>query len=110
MAFIDAAGLEAGEPRSGWHDRYFRSDSMSFAYYDVDEGAFIHAHAHPEEEVWHIIEGSLEITVAEETRVLTAGAAVVVPSNTSHSVQALADSRVIIANHPARQRVGRPSD
>jgi quercetin dioxygenase-like cupin family protein len=36
---------------------------MSFAYYTFEKGSSIHRHAHPQEEVWHIIEGELEITI-----------------------------------------------
>ena len=68
MPFIDVHSQQTGEPLPGWHDRYFASQSMSFAYYDVDAGASIHAHSHDEEEVWHIVEGTLEITIDGETR------------------------------------------
>ena len=43
MPFIDVRSQATGEPLPGWHDRYFASHSMSFAYYDVDAGASIHA-------------------------------------------------------------------
>lgn len=106
MPIIDTSELDAGEPRSGWHDRYFRSESMSFAYYDVDAGAAIHEHAHPEEEVWHVIEGTLEFTLDGEVREAGPGAAAIVPSRVPHAVRALTDARVIIANQPVRERVG----
>ena len=80
-----AASRPASRP--GWHDRYFSAQSMSFAYYDVDAGASIHAHSHDEEEVWHILEGTLEITIDGETAVASAGTAAVVPPNSVHSVR-----------------------
>ncbi len=80
---------------------------MSFAYYDIDEGASIHEHAHPEEEVWHVVEGTLRFTLDGEEHVLGPGAAAVVPSNVPHSVRAVTEARVIIANHPARGRIQR---
>jgi quercetin dioxygenase-like cupin family protein len=107
MPFIDVGRQQAGEPLPGWHDRYFASQSMSFAYYDVDAGASIHAHSHDEEEVWHIVEGTLEITIAGETIVAAAGTAAVVPPNAVHSVKARTHARVIIANHPLRERIVR---
>ena len=107
MPFIDVMRQQTGEPLPGWHDRYFASQSMSFAYYDVDAGASIHAHSHDEEEVWHIIEGTLEITIDGEAVVASAGTAAVVPPNAVHSVKARTDARVIIANHPLRERIVR---
>ena len=107
MPFIDVRSQATGEPLPGWHDRYFASQSMSFAYYDVDAGASIHAHSHDEEEVWHIVEGTLEITIAGETLAARAGTAAVVPPNAVHSVKAQTNARVIIANHPVRERIVR---
>ncbi|MGH8239177.1 MAG: cupin domain-containing protein [Steroidobacteraceae bacterium] len=107
MPFIDVHSQTRGEPLPGWHDRYFASQSMSFAYYDVDAGASIHAHSHDEEEVWHIVEGALEITIDGETRLAGAGTAAVVPPNSVHAVKARTNARVIIANHPTRERIVR---
>jgi quercetin dioxygenase-like cupin family protein len=107
MPFIDVRSQQTGEPLPGWHDRYFASQSMSFAYYDVDAGASIHAHSHDEEEVWHIVAGTLEITIDGETVVAGAGTAAVVPPNAVHSVKARTDAKVIIANHPLRERIVR---
>jgi quercetin dioxygenase-like cupin family protein len=78
---------------------------MSFTYYDVDAGASIHEHWHEHEEVWHVIEGSLEFTVAGETFVGDKGNAALVASNAHHSVKALTNAKVIIANHPVRERI-----
>ena len=105
MPIVDTTSLEVGEPLPGWHDRYFHSETMSFAYYDVDEGASIHEHWHQEEEVWHIIEGTLEFIIDGETFVAGKGTTALVPSNAPHSVKALANGRVIIATHPARERI-----
>lgn len=107
MPVVDTGQLDLGEPRPGWHDRYFHSERMSFAYYDVDEGASIHEHAHAEEEVWHVVEGTLEVTLDGTVHVVGPGSAAIVPSDTPHAVRALTDARVIIANHPVRERVGR---
>ncbi len=107
MPVVDVKQLDVGEPLPGWHDRYFHSESMSFAYYDVDQGAAVHEHWHPEEEVWHIVEGVLEITIDGEKHLAEAGSAVIVPSNAHHSVKAPKRAKVIIANHPLRPRVVR---
>lgn len=105
MPVIDTNKLDVGEPLPGWHDRYFHSETMSFAYYDVDVGAAIHEHWHAEEEVWHVIDGTLEFTVDGQTSTAGPGAAAVIPSNARHFVKALTDAKVIIANHPVRERV-----
>jgi quercetin dioxygenase-like cupin family protein len=106
MPFIDTRQLKVAEPRPGWKGRYFHSDSMSFAYYTVAAGASIHEHSHPNEEVWNVIEGELEVTIDGETRIAGAGSVALVPANTTHSVKALSDGRSIVVDHPLRRSVG----
>jgi quercetin dioxygenase-like cupin family protein len=36
---------------------------MTFAYYSVAAGAWVHEHSHPNDEVWNVIDGQLEITI-----------------------------------------------
>jgi quercetin dioxygenase-like cupin family protein len=75
---------------------------MTFAYWDFRKGSDIHAHDHPQEEVWHVIEGELEVTVAGETHRAGPGMAAIVPPNTTHSVVALTDGRAIVVDYPLR--------
>ena len=79
MPFIDVDRLDPKTPREGWTGRFFHSPNMTIAYYTVDAGAWIHEHAHPNDEIWNVIEGELEITIAGESRRLGPGAAAVVP-------------------------------
>ncbi len=106
MAFIDTERLEAKEPRPGWVGRYFHSNNMTFAHYTVSAGSWIHEHEHPNEEVWTVIDGELEITLDGEVKVAGPGCAAVVPPNTPHSVKALKNSRAIFVDHPRRTEIG----
>jgi quercetin dioxygenase-like cupin family protein len=106
VTFIDVNRLEPKEPRKGWRGRFFHSRNMTFAYYAVEAGAWIHEHSHPNDEVWNIIDGQLEITIAGETRVVGPGCATVIPPDTPHWVKALTDSRVIVVDHPPRYSIG----
>jgi quercetin dioxygenase-like cupin family protein len=106
MPFIDTRKLRSKEPLPGWEGRYFHSENMTFGYYRVAAGASIHEHSHPNEEVWHVIEGDLEVTIGDETRVAGPGCVALVPPNTSHSVRALSDGRAIVVDHPLRDAIG----
>ena len=46
MAFIDTNQLSVKEPREGWKGCFFHSRDMTFAYYVVEAGAWIHEHSH----------------------------------------------------------------
>jgi quercetin dioxygenase-like cupin family protein len=106
MPFIETNRLSVKEPREGWKGRFFHSRDMTFAYYTVAAGASIHEHSHPNDEVWNLIEGHLEITINGETRVVGPGDAAVVPPETVHSVKALTDVRAIVVDHPRRESIG----
>lgn len=107
MPFVDAVELPSRQPLPGWNGRFFHSEHMTFAYYEIDADALpIHEHHHAEEEVWNVVEGSLAITLEGEERVLGPGCAAVVPANSRHSTRALAASRAIVVDYPVRGRVG----
>jgi quercetin dioxygenase-like cupin family protein len=106
MPFIDTRQLRSKEPLPGWEGRFLHSQHMTFGYYRVAAGASIHEHLHPNEEVWHVIEGELEVTIGDETRVAGPGCVAVVPPNTPHSVRALTAGRSIVVDYPLRDAVG----
>ena len=103
MPFVDTGSLKVIERLPGWHGRYFHSPSMTFAHYDFTRGASIHEHFHPQEEVYEVIEGELEVTIDGVTQIARAGLVAIVPANARHSVKALTDGRAIIVDFPVRR-------
>jgi quercetin dioxygenase-like cupin family protein len=103
MTFIDTRTLPPIERLPGWRGRYFDSPSMSFAHYEFDAGASIHDHFHPQEEVYEVIEGELEITIGGVTQRAGPGVVAIVPANTPHAVKAISAGRVIIVDYPLRE-------
>jgi quercetin dioxygenase-like cupin family protein len=102
MPFIDTRKLRVIERLPGWQGRYFESPSMTFAHYVFAKGASIHEHFHPQEEVYEVIEGELELTIDGVAGIARPGIVGIVPSNARHSVKALTDGRAIIVDYPAR--------
>jgi quercetin dioxygenase-like cupin family protein len=103
---MDTNTLEVKEPRQGWRGRFFHSEHRTFAYYAAVAGASIHEHAHPNDKVWNVIEGKLEITIAGKTRLVGRGEAAVIPPGTAHSVRVTTDARAIVVDHPRRESIG----
>jgi quercetin dioxygenase-like cupin family protein len=103
MTFIDSSKLPTVERLPGWRGRYFDSANMTFAHYEFDAGSSIHEHSHPQEEVYEIIEGELELTVAGVTQRLGPGFIGIVPSNTLHSVKAISSGKLIVVDYPLRE-------
>jgi quercetin dioxygenase-like cupin family protein len=106
MGFIDTGALPTREPRQGWKGRFFHSDNMTFAHYTVDAGAWIHEHSHPNDEVWNVIEGELEMTIGDETRIVGSGGVAVIPPDVVHSARARTTVRAIVVDHPRRDAIG----
>jgi len=106
MPFVDTSSLRVIERLPGWHGRYFHSPSITFAHYDFVRGSSIHEHFHPQEEVYEVVEGELEITIDGVTEVARPGMVAIVPSDVPHSVKALTDGRAIIVDYPVRGEFG----
>jgi quercetin dioxygenase-like cupin family protein len=106
MPFVDTNELKIVERLPGWKGRYFHTRHMTFAHYDFLAGASIHEHFHPEEEVYEVIEGEVEMTIDGKTQILRPGLAAIVPANSRHSVRARTDGRLLVVDHPARPEFG----
>jgi unsaturated pyranuronate lyase len=106
MSFVDVDKLKVTERLPGWRGRYFHSVNMTVAHYEFTRGASIHEHHHPQEELYEVLEGELELTVDGVTQVARPGVSAIVPSKARHSVRALTDGRAIIVDSPARPEFG----
>jgi len=106
VPFVDTTNLKVIEHLPGWQGRYFHSSSMTFAHYEFVRGASIHEHFHPQEEVYEVIEGELEVTIDGEAQIARPGIVAIVPANARHSVKALTDGRAIIVDYPLRREFG----
>ena len=102
MPFVDTDTLKVIERLPGWRGRYFHSQNMTFAHYEFDRGASIHEHFHPQEEVYEVIEGELELTIDGAAQIARPGTVGIVPANARHSVKALSDGKAIIVDYPVR--------
>ena len=102
MPFVDTSSLPVIERLPGWRGRYFHSPSMTFGHYEFTRGASIHEHNHPQEEVWEILEGELEVTIDGVPQIARAGTVAIVPSGVHHSARALTDGRAIVVDYPLR--------
>jgi quercetin dioxygenase-like cupin family protein len=103
MPFVDFSSLRVIERLPGWRGRYFHSPSLTFAHYDFVRGASIHEHFHPQEEVYEVTEGELEVTIDGVAQIARPGLVAIVPAGVRHSIKALTDGRAIIVDYPLRR-------
>ncbi len=102
MAMIDVAELRAQEPVPGWNGRFLSSERMTFVYYDISAGGATPVHSHEQEEVWHVLDGELEVVVEGVRSVAHAGCVLVVPADAEHVARAITDCRAIVVDAPRR--------
>ena len=108
MSFIDTSKLPTIERLPGWRGRYFDSANMTFAHYEFDAGSSTHEHSHPQEEVYEILEGELELTVAGVSQSLRPGMVGIVPADALHSVKAISSGKLIVVDYPLREISNHP--
>lgn len=101
MPFIkDVKGKILAEGLIG---RYVHGKNASLGVVEIAKGSIVPLHHHIHEQITYILEGSLEMTIGEETMVLTPGSYYVIPSNVPHSAIAHTDCIAIDIFSPVRE-------
>jgi len=103
MKDIKLENVESVELIPGFHGQMIHSDNMTMAFWTVEEGAVAPNHNHVHEQIMHLLEGQFEFTVDGETKVLSEGAVVLLPSNIVHSGKALTPCRILDIFNPVRE-------
>jgi quercetin dioxygenase-like cupin family protein len=106
MPIINTMTLDVLEKRPGWRGRLFHSPSMTFVHWEFDAGANIHEHHHEQEEVWHVLDGELEVTIDGVRHRAGPGMVAILPAGARHSVVVLKAGKAIVADHPSRPDFG----
>lgn len=83
--------------------RYVSGEKLTIANFQLKKGALIADHHHPNEQITYVIHGSIKMRIKEKDYILQSGDMIIIPSNLSHSVEALEDSLAIDAFNPPRE-------
>jgi quercetin dioxygenase-like cupin family protein len=78
----------------GFKGRFIHTGTMTISYWNIASGAQLPLHSHIHEQVSQVIEGTLELTVENQTFVLKAGDVLTIAPNEKHSGKALEDCLV----------------
>ena len=95
--------MAAKEIAPGFFGKMIHGEKTTLAFFQIKKGSILKEHHHPNEQITHILEGDLEMTIGGEKMIFTAGTAQVIPSGVPHSATALTDCRVIDAFAPPRE-------
>ncbi len=101
--FIDIEHVPQIEPVPGCRMRQPYGDQLMLSYLEMDAGAEVPLHHHPHEQGGVLLEGRLQLTIGEETRVVEPGALFLIPSNVPHRAVAIeGPCRVLDVFSPVR--------
>lgn len=89
MPFFNFKNLKAKKLVEGVELRAVSGDKMTLTRFNLSEGASIPEHSHPHEQVGAILNGSLELTIGNEKKIMAAGDLWVIPSSAVHKGRCL---------------------
>jgi quercetin dioxygenase-like cupin family protein len=87
MPFFNPAEREAKAIFPGALSRTFWGEQMLLSLLELAPGSVVPRHSHPHEQAGIVLEGELEFTIGDETRVVKAGELFVIPGGVEHSVK-----------------------
>ena len=96
MPFIDIKTMTANEVCPGCRLRTPFGENLMLSYLEMDDQAEIPLHDHPHEQAGMLLEGTLELTIGNETRTVEAGAMFIIPPNVPHRARATAGPAVVL--------------
>ena len=84
MSFPDPSSFKEHAIGRGIKIRVVAGEKIMFSFLDFEPGGVIDSHSHPHEQMGLVLEGEFELTIGDETKIVKAGDAYVIPGNVPH--------------------------
>lgn len=101
--FKSVNDLKSTELLKGFNGKFVHTDSFTIAFWEIDKDSILPKHAHIHEQTTQVLEGKLELTIGETTKILKAGDLAIIPSNVTHSGKAITNCKVTDIFCPVRE-------
>ena len=102
MAIKEISTLRQKEVISGFKGRFLHAEKFTIAFWEIEKGSVLPEHKHIHEQTTQVVEGTLEMTIGNETSLLKPGMIAHIPSNIKHSGKALTNCKLTDTFCPAR--------
>lgn len=89
MPFYNPAERTPKELFPGALSRTFWGEQMLFSLLELAPGCVVPRHSHPHEQAGIMLEGEMEFTIGDETRIVRTGDIFFIPGGVEHSVRVL---------------------
>lgn len=96
MPFIDIRDIPPIQPVPGCRMRTPFGQNLMLSYLEMDDGAEVPLHSHPHEQGGILIQGTLDLTIGDETRRCQPGAMFLIPPNVPHRAVAVGGPVVVL--------------
>jgi quercetin dioxygenase-like cupin family protein len=103
MPFVKIDTCPNKEIFPGFNARFIHTNKVSVGYVAVTKGSIVPNHCHMHEQITHVLEGQLKMTIKDEIHIVEAGIVAVIPSNFEHSAEAITDCKVLDIFIPVRE-------
>lgn len=89
MAFINLDDYEPISPVPGCRMRTPHERHLMLSYLEMEAGAEIPLHHHPHEQGGVLLQGKMQLTIGDETRIVHPGELYLIPANVPHRAIAI---------------------
>ncbi|MFT5302323.1 MAG: quercetin dioxygenase-like cupin family protein [Mariniblastus sp.] len=100
---ISLADVDVQEILPGFAARFVHSESMTFAYWTIQDSAELPLHSHHHEQVVNLLEGEFELTLSGVPHHLRTGDVLIIPRNAPHSGRAITACKILDVFEPVRE-------
>lgn len=104
MGFVDLNSIPTISPVPGCRMRTPHGQHLMLSYLEMENGAEVPMHSHPHEQGGILIEGKVQLTIGDETRIVEAGSLFIIPPGVPHRAVAVGGpARVLDVFSPVRE-------
>ena len=103
LLLMNLTEIQEKEFFPGLKGKLVHGDKITWAFWDVEEGAEVPEHHHHHEQIMHVVKGEFEFILNGNKMICKNGDVVVIPSNIPHSGKALTKCILMDVFSPVRE-------
>tara|TARA_Y200000002_G_scaffold307346_1_gene263426 strand:+ start:172 stop:483 length:312 start_codon:yes stop_codon:yes gene_type:complete len=100
---MNLAQIKSKELMPGCHGKMVHGHQITWAFWNIEEGATVPKHNHHHEQIMHVVDGKFEFTLDGETKLYTVGDVIHIPPNVPHSGKAITICKLMDVFSPVRE-------
>src|SRR5947208_760831 len=101
--FQNFSDIPVKEIAAGFFSRFIHTDDNTINFLEVTAGSELPLHQHPHQQCNFVLEGEFEMTVGNETKVLTNNTFAIMPGGVLHGGKAITNCKLIDIFSPVRE-------